>query len=112
VSESRSNVARPPTAARVPALENAQTITLSAEESASVETIAARLPDPATLASRTLVVVPDARPTLARAFLSVFGGGKRVPRSLRCSALVARGYVDVGAARDDDRNDLAWGYAP
>jgi hypothetical protein len=42
----------------------------------------------------------------------VFGRGKTVSRVERCSALVARGYVDVGAAEDELGADLAWGRAP
>jgi hypothetical protein len=74
-----------------------------------------RLPDPAELPFGTLVLVPGevskAR-SLARSVLAVFGRTKTVARSLRCSALVARGYVCVGAADDETHADLAWGYAP
>jgi hypothetical protein len=33
-----------------------------------------------------------------------------VPRAARCTALIARGYVHVGAGRDDESGaDIAWG---
>jgi hypothetical protein len=41
----------------------------------------------------------------------LFGGGSvAVSRSARCGALVARGYVDIGAAVDPaSKIDVAWG---
>jgi hypothetical protein len=40
-------------------------------------------------------------------------GGRRIPvaRATRCTALIARGYVDVGAG-DADGVDVAWGWVP
>jgi hypothetical protein len=73
------------------------------------------LPDPSELPPGTLVIVPGAAAgtsSLARSVLAVFGRARLVPRVVRCTALVARGYVDVGAADDETRADLAWGYAP
>lgn len=89
---------------------------LSETDAASVASIMNVLPDPAELAPGTLVVVAAeiaAAPSLARSVLSVFRGKKTVRRALRCSALVARGYVRVGAGGvdDDDEIDIAWGYA-
>jgi hypothetical protein len=75
----------------------------------------ATLPAPASLAPGTLVLVPGELADsqgLARRVLAVFGRTTRVPRARRCSALLARGYVDVGAALDDAGVDIAWGYAP
>lgn len=81
----------------------------------SIAAAADALPDPNTLADGTLVLVEgavDEPPSLARSVLSVFGRTKTAPRALRCSALVARGYADVGAAIDPEtKSDLAWGYA-
>jgi hypothetical protein len=72
------------------------------------------LPDPATFSPGTLLLVPGTKgePSMMRSLLSVFGRSKGVARSLRCSALVARGYVNVGAAEDEARLDLAFGYVP
>ena len=50
--------------------------------------------------------------SLARSVLALLGHKKTVRRAERCSALVLRGYVDVGAAEDDTGADLAWGYVP
>jgi hypothetical protein len=70
--------------------------------------VADQLPAASTLPPRTLVVVLG---TPARA-----GGVLRrwlpartapVPRSARCTALLARGYVDVGAEAG-----VAWGWSP
>jgi hypothetical protein len=108
---------RPRTAAKLPSAEEratARTVALSEDEAASVVSIMAKLPDPAELPAGALVLVPGeiagAR-SLARSVLAVFGRTKTIARALRCSALVARGYVRVGAAADEN-GDLAWGYAP
>jgi hypothetical protein len=43
----------------------------------------------------------------------LFARGVPVPRGARCSALIARGYVDVGAGVDEVSGaDLVWGSAP
>jgi hypothetical protein len=35
-----------------------------------------------------------------------------IARTVRCTALIARGYVDVGAATDEESGaDLAWGFS-
>ena len=106
-------------AARAPSAEqraSATTIALRDDDAASVAAIMAKLPDPASLSPGALVVVPaeiaSTGRSLARSVLAVFGRTKTATRARRCSALVARGYVDVGAAEDDTRADLAWGYAP
>ena len=102
------------TAAKLPAGHaGARTIALTEADAASVATVMAALPDPSTLAPGELVVVSAelAGKSLARSVLSMLGRPKRVARSRRCSALVARGYVQVGAA-DEGAADLCWGYAP
>lgn len=74
--------------------------------------IVEQLPDVSSLPqSATVVVLGDAvrRASSWRRWLgsrSVF-----VSRSLRCAALLARGYVDIGAATWDGREDLVWGRA-
>jgi hypothetical protein len=75
------------------------------------------LPDPSALDPGTLVIVRDeARTTersLMRSVLGALGRKEKVPRSARCTALVARGYIRVGAGTDPDTDaDLCWGYAP
>jgi hypothetical protein len=96
----------------------ARVVPLPAEgDLGSVAAVARALPDPAELAPGTLVLVPSARGgrggrSLARSVLTALGLRSPVARALRCSALVARGYVDVGAGEDEAREDLAWGYVP
>jgi len=66
---------------------------------------------PAELDAGTIVVIPAdlaGGKSLGRSLLAVFGRAKTVARTRRCSALVARGYVDVGAADGPD-GDFAWG---
>lgn len=104
------SVARLPDAA---ARAGATTIALEREASAVLD-VMARLPEPSELAPGTLVIVPakvEAPRSLASSVRALLGRPKTVSRALRCSALVARGYVDVGAA-EDGADDLAWGYAP
>ena len=118
-STTRSDEAlRARTAARAPSAQMraaATTVVLGEGDAASVAAVMAKLPDPASLTPGTLVIVPGelakARRSLARSVLAVFGHTKSVTRARRCSALVARGFVDVGAAEDETRADLAWGYA-
>jgi hypothetical protein len=96
-------------------LATARRITLTADAAGSVAAIMAKLPDPAELAPATLVLVSGqlgGPKTLARSMLAAIGRTKPVARALRCSALVARGYVRVGAAPDASKDDIAWGYVP
>ena len=77
-----------------------------------VDTIAAQLPDPSSLAAGTLVVILGegmASPGLFGRLLRPRG---RIARAVRASALLVRGYVDIGGGLDPStRQDLAWGYA-
>ena len=87
-------------------------IVLAAEDAKDVAAIASALPDPTTLEPGTRVSVlgtPKEAPSLATRLFAALGRGKApgVPCAWRCTALVARGYVKVGAA--DGR---AWGFAP
>jgi hypothetical protein len=116
---SRSELPRVHTAARAPSPEAraaAKVVVLDETSAASVATIMAALPDPQSLPAGALVIVPAeiggaSGRSFARSVLAVFGRVKAVTRARRCSALVARGYVDVGAAEDETRADLAWGRA-
>lgn len=100
---------------RPPSCDGAHVVTLTAAQAASVPAARDALPDPSSLAAGQLVVVRaeiGGEKSLASSVLSVLGRKKTVSRALRCSALVARGYVDVGAGTDPaGKDDLAWGYA-
>lgn len=119
---SRSSVtskAAPRTAERAPSRaqrEQARFIKLAEADITSVAAIVRRLPAASDLAPGTLVILRgdvEHAPSLARSVLAVFGRKRTTPRSLRCTALVASGFVDVGAAWEDEEGvDLAWGYAP
>lgn len=91
-------------------------IALGPTEAEDATTIARALPEPGDLAAGALVVVlPDVAeaPSLTRRVLSVLGRTRAVPRVLRCTALVARGFVEVGGGIDPTSGaDLAWGRAP
>ncbi len=73
--------------------------------------VAAQLPDAADLPPGTLVVVMgtgDGEGLAAR----WLGARARIARAVRGSALLASGYVRIGAGVDDaTRLDLVWGYA-
>jgi hypothetical protein len=70
--------------------------------------VAGQIPLASTLEPRTRVVVPGTA-TRRGGVLRRLLGQQRVPvsRAVRCTALLVRGYVDVGA-----RDDETWGYAP
>ena len=94
----------------------AKVVALAPDEIEDVGLAARALPDPASLDASTLVIVEGevrAEKSLVRSVLGALGRKHTVPRAIRCSALVARGYVRVGAGSDPDtRADLAWGYVP
>jgi hypothetical protein len=74
----------------------------------------AQIPEASTLPPGTPVVVfgeaADHRP-LWRKLLAA--RPTRVSRAARCGALIAQGYVDVGAGIDEETGaDLAWGKSP
>jgi hypothetical protein len=76
--------------------------------------VARQVPDPDGFGARTLVVVlGEAAGGGSRLLSRLFGGRRpRVERAVRASALLARGYVDLGGGVDDGSGqDLAWGYS-
>jgi len=74
----------------------------------------AQIPKATTLPSGTPMFVLGTAISRVNAWRHLLGGGSvRVPRATRCTALVARGYVDVGGGIDESTGlDLAWGCAP
>ena len=94
---------------------DAVAVVLDEAHAADVPTVARALPAPADLEPGVLVVVLPlaSAPSLASRLFAALGRGKTVPRVLRSSALLARGYVELGACVDDaSRLDLAWGRVP
>jgi hypothetical protein len=72
--------------------------------------VAAQLPLASTLPSGTAVFVLG-KAAAARPFWHLLARRLPIPRAARCTGLLARGYVDIGAD-DVDGDDLAWGHAP
>ena len=79
-------------------------------EPRTIAGVAAQLPHASTLPSGTPVFVLGTA-AAARPFWHLFARGVPIPRAARCTALLARGYVDIGAD-EVDGDDLAWGHAP
>jgi hypothetical protein len=77
-----------------------------------VATIIAQLPDPKELAPGAIVVVhPYGKPTGAISRWLGFARRTAHP-SVRCTALLARGFKAIGGAPDPKtREDLTWGVA-
>jgi hypothetical protein len=75
-----------------------------------IATIIAQLPDPEELSAGTVVVVhAGAKPRGGLTRWLGFMGPKAHP-SVRCTALLARGYKSIGAAADPHTNEeLTWG---
>jgi hypothetical protein len=79
----------------------------------AVEAVAAQVPESGAFAERTLVVLLGAATRGGGGWRRlILMGDTSVPRAPRCSALVMRGYVDVGAAVDaGTSHDLVWGWS-
>lgn len=74
------------------------------------------LPDANAVEPGTLVVVTDharGERSLVKSVLGALGRKQSVSRATRCTALLLKGYIRIGAGVDPDTSaDLAWGYAP
>jgi hypothetical protein len=80
-----------------------------------VATVVAQIPDPHELAAGALVFVHETGPRERglRRLLALLRRKPRAETAVRCSALLARGYSEIGAALDARRGEqLVWGYAP
>jgi hypothetical protein len=81
----------------------------------SIAALAAQLPDPQELAAGSLVVVHETgrRARGLRRVAALWTRKRRAHIAVRCSALLARGYSEIGAAVDPRSGErLAWGFAP
>src|SRR5258706_15956546 len=113
--------ARPTPLPRPPDLELFLTLerTWPVDGFGPVAAILPQLPDPSELAAGALVVVRDAgKPPqglrrLARSVRSLWRKEPRAHAAVRCTALLARGYRDVGARVDPRTGEaLVWGFVP
>jgi hypothetical protein len=79
-----------------------------------VAAVSFQIPPATALAPATPLVVLGATAGARGVWRRLFGGGSTaVARALRCSALLVRGYVDIGAGLDRTTGgDLAWGWSP
>jgi hypothetical protein len=85
----------------------------AADDLSSAESVLRQIPNCGSFEGRTLVVVLGSAARGGGAWRKlVFMSDVAVPRAARCSALVMRGYVDVGASTDEATSqDLAWGWS-
>jgi hypothetical protein len=71
--------------------------------------VATQIPHATDLPAATALFVFGAA-ARSRGMLRWLGRATKISRAARCTALVARGYVDIGAGTDDPSGaDLAWG---
>jgi hypothetical protein len=77
-----------------------------------IATVIAQLPDPASLPKGSLVVVHGSGRTRPNAVVRwLLPKRREVHAAVRCTALLARGYRNVGAAVDPKAGEkLAWGF--
>ena len=76
----------------------------------SIAEVISQLPEIARMKPGQQVVILAGTPPTG-IFARVFGRKKGVPRAVRCSALLARGFVDIAASGEGD-DDLVSGFAP
>jgi len=76
--------------------------------------VLAQVPGAAALPPRTPIVILGCAVRGEGLWRRLLGAGTvRVARAARCTALVARGFVDVGGGVDEaSGSDLAWGWSP
>jgi len=78
-----------------------------------VQAVATQIPLASDLPPGSPVFVLGTAVVAARSWRAILGPRRApVSRAVRCSALLARGYVDIGCARPMPRgDDLAWGWS-
>lgn len=77
----------------------------------AIAEVISQLPEVGSMKPGTQVVILARSTPPTGLFARVFGRKKGVPRAVRCSALLARGFVNIAAAGEGD-DDLVWGFAP
>lgn len=82
------------------------------ENHRAIASVAEQLPLASSLPSGTAVFVLGAAPS-AHAIWRLLGRTAPVARAVRCTALLVKGYVEIGAGVDEaSGSDLVWGSAP
>lgn len=106
---------RPLLGARLVEDDTADAVLVTVDESDAHDAtrLAAALPDPASLPPGTRVLVAadaaSSRSLTGRLFAAI-GRAQGIPRVVRCTALLLRGYDEVGGGFDPETSaDLAWG---
>jgi hypothetical protein len=83
------------------------------EELGGVDALSRQLPSPESVGGGALVIVLAEPKSQKGPLWHLFRRKTRIARAVRCTALLARGYVRIGAGVDPGTGrDLAWGYAP
>lgn len=77
----------------------------------SIADVISQLPEIGSMKTGAQVVILARSTPPTGIFARVFGRKQHVPRGVRGSALLARGFVNIAAAGEGD-DDLVWGYAP
>jgi len=81
-------------------------------EHAGLTSVAAQIPRALSLPAETLVMVLAAAARSRNPWVSLIAGRPAIiPRSRRCAALLARGYVAIGAMTDSRAGDIVWGWS-
>jgi hypothetical protein len=96
------------------AIGTAVVLDATEEDLERVESIVTQIPRATSLAPGSPLVVFGSATYEAPSWRRLFGAGRvAVTRAARCSAMLARGYVDIGGGVDDQSGaDLAWGWTP
>ena len=76
----------------------------------AVSVLLAVLPEPASLTAGACVGVSGGPP--GTRFRHLFRPAPTAHLAVRCAALLAKGYLDVGAGVDDAGHEIAFGCAP
>jgi hypothetical protein len=105
--------------ATMPLLQGAIVVSLRPVEGdqegglSSLQWLAAQLPSPEDLPPGTMIAVPDVATERKKASLLqrlVRRPEPGIARAARCTAMLARGYVRIGAGHDAAGVDWAWGF--
>ncbi|MEO6418273.1 MAG: hypothetical protein ABIP39_02635 [Polyangiaceae bacterium] len=86
-------------------------LVLKANGEMAVAEVVSQLPGIDSVPAGTKLVIAGRLASPTGLLARIFSGKKTVPRAVRSSALLARGFVDIAAASEGD-DDLVWGFAP